>query len=193
MIRVDKLDMHIGKRTLFSDLSFTLPDTGLVLIDGENGSGKTTLLLILAGLLKPSEGKIYYDDVDMSEFSLDKVITRKKNAIYLAPNGNFDNALTMGENMKLFDTIVLDGMPFKDRHPSSLSGGEMEMCVAYLVSHTRKKIVFMDEGLFYLDEVNIEEIFHLLTEASKTRLLVMASPRFIPLAFDKTIHIGDKK
>ncbi len=193
MIRVEKLGMHIGERTLFSDLSFMLPDNGLILIDGENGSGKTTLLLILAGLLKPSEGKIYYDDVAMNEFSLDKIITRKKNAIYLAPNGNFDNALTMIQNMKLFDVDSLDKAPFKERCPSSLSGGEMEMCVAYLVSHTRKKIVFMDEGLFYLDEVNIEQIFHLLTEASKTRLLVMASPRRVPLHFDKIIHIGGNK
>lgn len=44
--------------TVFQNLSLSLPERGLWLVSGESGSGKSSLLLLLAGALKPSEGRL---------------------------------------------------------------------------------------------------------------------------------------
>ena len=51
------------------DLSFKLPDQGLVFIIGPSGGGKSTLLNMLGGLDSPDSGKILIENTDISKFS----------------------------------------------------------------------------------------------------------------------------
>lgn len=191
MIKAIDLCYQIKERVLFDHLSFELPNQGLVLIDGENGSGKTTLLMILACLLSPTSGSLFYDDVNMNEKSLQKARKRKETAIYLAPNGNLDPHLTVESNLFKYSVKDADKAPFYDRYPDSLSGGETELVMSYLISHTDKKCVFMDEGLLYLDEDNQSETLTSLEKASESKLIVLASPRELALPFTKVIRIGE--
>ena len=49
------------------DLSLTIPDGEFLVLLGPSGCGKTTLLRLVSGLEKPTEGRIYFDGVDMTE------------------------------------------------------------------------------------------------------------------------------
>ncbi len=187
MIKTINISKTVKGRDIISSLSFVLPDTGLVFIKGDNGSGKTTLLMILALLDKPTSGSIFYDDCLVSSFSSEGVRKRKKDVLYLSPTNNFDRVLSIEENMRLFDVIGPSSCPFADRFPTSLSGGETQLCTAYLILHTKRKYVFMDEGIFYLDEEKLSYVLSMLEEARKTHLIVFASPRSIPLTADQTI------
>jgi len=66
-VAVDVHNLHFaypGQPNLIRDLSFSLPEGGRIIIQGDNGRGKTTLLNLLMGNLKASEGSILIDDKD---------------------------------------------------------------------------------------------------------------------------------
>lgn len=192
MIKANNLSYYIGDRCLFKNLSFVTPDFGLVQICGDNGRGKTTLLMMLSFMVKPTIGTLFYDDIKMEFGSFEAKKKREKDAIYLLPNGNFDDSLTIEDNLKQFDVAEASFCPFSNRFPSSLSGGEKEICLAYLVEHTRKKTIFKDEGFGFLDKERRDESFASLLRAKANHLIVIASPRRLDIPSDLTINImGD--
>lgn len=66
-LTVQDLGLVRSERQLFAALSFSLsPGDALVLV-GPNGTGKSSLLRVLAGLLKPTDGSIIWDGIDISE------------------------------------------------------------------------------------------------------------------------------
>lgn len=60
MVSVDALSMEFGGTSLFKDVSFIINDTDRIALMGKNGAGKSTMLKILAGVQKPSRGKVGY-------------------------------------------------------------------------------------------------------------------------------------
>ncbi|GAL87334.1 glycosyl transferase family 2 [Sporocytophaga myxococcoides] len=58
MISVDGLTVAFGGRTLFSDVTFNINDNDRIALMGKNGAGKSTMLKIIAGVDKPTKGKI---------------------------------------------------------------------------------------------------------------------------------------
>lgn len=61
-LAVERLAVERGGRPLFSDLSFSLAPGELLVVEGRNGAGKSSLLRAIAGLLRPSEGRITIED-----------------------------------------------------------------------------------------------------------------------------------
>ena len=58
MISVDGLTVEFGGSALFSDISFVINEKDRIALMGKNGAGKSTLLKILAGVRKPTRGKV---------------------------------------------------------------------------------------------------------------------------------------
>lgn len=65
MIKVEGLGHSYGRRQVLSDVSFQVEEGEIAVIIGSSGGGKTTLLKCLAGLIKPTEGSITIDGIDM--------------------------------------------------------------------------------------------------------------------------------
>lgn len=78
------------------NVSFRIPRGKITAILGSNGSGKTTLLLLLAGLLRPTKGKIIYKNRDLAEY---KGIRREISVVFQSPE---DQLLTAS----VFDEIA---------------------------------------------------------------------------------------
>ena len=65
-IRAQNLVKIYGKRAVVNDLSLEMSQGEVVGILGPNGAGKTTTFYMIIGLAKPNNGKVYYDDKDIS-------------------------------------------------------------------------------------------------------------------------------
>ena len=97
------------------DVSLTLTPGAVTVLTGRSGSGKTTLLHLLAGLLTPSEGKVYWDGTDL--YSLpDAALSRLRNEkIGVIPQGRSAvDTLTVLENVQLPAALYLADEPTGD-------------------------------------------------------------------------------
>lgn len=86
MINIEALGKRFGDKVIFSDITITLPDRGVVRLLGDSGSGKTTLLRIIAGLDPEYSGKITHDgkiSFAFQEYRLFNSLTAKENVLQL--------------------------------------------------------------------------------------------------------------
>ena len=67
VLKIDGVTKKIGKTTVINDVSFELCKGEILGLLGPNGSGKTTILKMLVGLLKPTKGSIYIQQLDLQK------------------------------------------------------------------------------------------------------------------------------
>ena len=165
---------------ILQDLDFQWGNENVVGIVGESGSGKTTLLSVMAGLLRPDQGKVWIDSTDL--YSLSKAELAKFRATkigiifqqyHLLPDLNLtENILLPLElNGLAVDKEALDwwlgrlGLSHRrDHYPYQLSGGEQQrVAIARAFIH-QPRLIFADEPSGSLDEQTGEEIMELLLQ-----------------------------
>src|SRR2546426_12259179 len=64
MFKLDNIVAGYAETTVLRGVSLTVPDSSVVALLGPNGAGKTTLLKVASGLLRPTAGALFVDDVD---------------------------------------------------------------------------------------------------------------------------------
>jgi len=75
MIRAEHIFKNFDDQVVLNDVSCSFEQGKANLIIGRSGAGKTVLLKILIGLIKPSSGQVFYDNIDF--YSLNKKQTRE--------------------------------------------------------------------------------------------------------------------
>lgn len=168
--------------------SFILPDLycsagSTILITGDSGKGKTTYLHILAGLLKPSTGKILIDGTDivaLSEGKNDKF--RGQNIGLVFQKSHFISSLTVLENIEMASWLAtgkkntarakklleqLDIKSQENKIPSQLSIGQQQRVSIARALMNEPKVLLADEPTSSLDDKNAEKVIELLTGLSK--------------------------
>lgn len=165
------------------NVSFSVDKGEFVSIIGPSGSGKSTLLHILAGIDRPTSGKVYVDGEDIytkSEKELAFYRRRKAGLIYQFYN--LVPTLTVAENIilpgrldkKKTDKEALDrlidmlGLTDRKNHlPSQLSGGQQQRCAIGRVLFTNPALMLADEPTGNLDSKSASEVMQLLKNANK--------------------------
>ncbi|MEM8685192.1 MAG: cytochrome c biogenesis heme-transporting ATPase CcmA [Pseudomonadota bacterium] len=111
ILKAEQLSLFRGERCLFDSIGFALASGELLLLRGPNGSGKTSLLRGLCGLLEFEDGKILWDDVDISR---DRQSFRARFAWYGHKTG-FKLDLTAEENLAFESTLrAPSGLAIRD-------------------------------------------------------------------------------
>ena len=158
-----------------NDISFTVNKGDIVAILGPNGAGKTTLVKMLTGLLRPTEGNIYYDSINFC-----KSQNNIKKVIGLVPQeNNIDRDISVYNNLLIHS--ILYGMDKKERKKSitealqfaeldeyehklanELSGGlKRRLVIARAILH-KPKILFLDEPSVNLDPHSRRHIWNFI-------------------------------
>ena len=192
MLKANQLTMRYFRKTGRANHFFAVKGANLELHPGEvavltgrSGSGKTTLLHMLAGLLTPTEGKVWLDDADLYALP-DAALSRLRNQkIGVIPQGRSAvDALTVLENVLLprqlrgeagdRDAALswLDALgiaDLADARPAELSGGELRRMAIARALAADTEVILADEPTGDLDDENTERALMLLKSAAVKR------------------------
>jgi len=161
-------------------------------IVGPSGSGKTTLLNILGGLDKPTEGKVFIDNEEITSLKESKLIDfRLKNIGFVFQSYNLIPVLTAKENVSFImllqkksqkemndraeELLRQVGLDDKfDVRPNKLSGGQQQRVAVARALASRPKFILADEPTANLDTksaLNLLEIMQKLNKEENITLL----------------------
>lgn len=165
------------------DFSFEIPDGKLIGLLGPSGCGKSTTLNLLCGLQKPTSGRIFFGDDDVTALPAEKRgvgFVFQSYALY--PHLTvLQNILFPLENLKGKDRLSKEAMREKayeaarlvqidelmDRKPSELSGGQQQRVAIARALAANPKILLSDEATSALDPDATESILALLKELNR--------------------------
>lgn len=181
-----------------------------VAIVGPSGSGKSTLLHLLAGLDKPSAGKVFINEQDIYELSENELSRyRRQNIGFIFQAFNLIPILSAEENIKL--PVLMDGkkvdegyidelmdvLDIKERRkhlPGELSGGQQQRVSIARALANKPSIIFADEPTGNLDSKNSKEVLQLLKstiEKYNQTLIMITHDGSIAQMADRIITISD--
>lgn len=159
---------------ILEDISKDIEKSKIYFITGSIGSGKTTLLHILANILRPTYGEVYYNGV------LAKQCKRKmkKEISILSQNVKLFENLTVFENILIGTTIFkykevikmmedFDLIKYKNSSIYNLSGGEIQKVAILRCIVKTKEVLMLDEPTSYLDEKTSKDIIEFLKQINK--------------------------
>ena len=171
------------KVVALDNVSFNVQKGEFVSIIGASGSGKSTLLHLMGEIDKPTNGKIFIEDTDLSKLDENKLtIFRRRQIGIIYQFYNLVPILTVKENIEL--PILLDNckvdkeklkeivemLKLEDRlnhFPSQLSGGQQQRVAIARALITCPSIILADEPTGNLDSKNSNEVFSYLKYCNK--------------------------
>ena len=187
-------------------------DSGdLVALLGPSGSGKTTLLSCLAGILRPTRGRIEIDGVDVAAlegkaleayrrrtvgvvfqaFNLIPGLTARDNVAVPLKLAGYRQKVARGRAEELLDQV---GLSDRLGHlPRQLSGGQQQRVAIARALALEPGIILADEPTAHLDHVQVEGVLRLLRNiAAPGRIVIIAThdDRMTPLA-DRRVSMVD--
>ena len=162
------LDKKSGQEVIaVNDFTFEIPDGQLVGLLGPSGCGKSTTLYMISGLQKPSSGKIYFGDDDVTELSTENRgiglvfqnyalyphMTVKQNIMFPLQNLKGKDKLTKDEMLErtvnAARLVQIDEL--LERKPSELSGGQQQRVAIARALVKMPRVLLLDEPLSNLD------------------------------------------
>ncbi len=156
-----------GEVTAVNDFTFEIPDGKLIGLLGPSGCGKSTTLNLICGLLKPTSGKIFFGDDDVTglppekrgvglvfqNYALYPHLTVMQNIIFPLQNLRGAEKMTkkqMEDKAKEIARLVqIDGL--MERKPGELSGGQQQRVAIARALVKMPRVLLLDEPLSNLD------------------------------------------
>ncbi len=99
LVEIKDLTVEFGRQTVLRDINLTFPRGQTIAIIGESGCGKTVFLKVLVGLVKPTKGKILFDNNDLNRLG-DRELTRQRLRYGVVfQNAALFDSMTIGQNV----------------------------------------------------------------------------------------------
>ncbi len=215
-VAASRLSRHYGEgesavRAL-RGVSLDVPAGQFTAVMGPSGSGKSTLMHLLAGLDRPTDGRVTIGGVDITDMP-DRQLTklRRRHIGFVFQSFNLLPMLTAQENI-LLPLSIAGRKPDKaavasliarvglgdrlDHKPSQLSGGQQQRVAIARALASRPTVLFADEPTGNLDSTSGAEVLALLREAveldRQTTVMVTHDPRAAATA-DRVVFLADGK
>ncbi len=146
-----------------NNFSFEIPDGKLIGLLGPSGCGKSTTLFMLSGLQKPSSGKIFFGEDDVTNLAPEKRgvglvfqnyalyphMTVKQNILFPLQNVHMPKDEALAKVVEVAKLVQIDDL--LDRKPSELSGGQQQRVAIARALVKTPRVLLLDEPLSNLD------------------------------------------
>jgi heme exporter protein A len=195
VLRAEGLAAFRGERLVLRGLDFSVPDGGALVLAGPNGSGKSTLLRLLAGLVRPSAGRLLWGEED----ALADLPTHAARLTYVGHLDAVKPALTVAENLQF--TAQLTGGSVENAL-TTLGLGELAELPARMLSAGQKRrlalsrlalsqapLWLLDEPTLGLDVASVARFGTLLT-AHRARGGLVVAATHLPLPLDGAVELA---
>lgn len=211
MIKVEQITKVFGKNPVLKNISTTIHQGEVIAIIGPSGSGKSTFLRCLNLLEKPTEGKIYIKDQEITNPKVNILEVRKHIGMVFQQFNLFPH-MTVLENVtyapqkvkKLAkgeveknakDLLAKVGLSDKvDSYPSQLSGGQKQRVAIARALAMEPEIMLFDEPTSALDPEMVKEVLDVIKDLAKTGMtmvIVTHEMNFAKEVADRVIFIDD--
>lgn len=188
MIKTHNLTKIFPRSTVpaLKEINLEIQDGEFVSLVGRSGSGKSTLLYLLSTLDTPSEGDVFYDDINVKMIPPEEIFKlRNKKIGFVFQFHYLLQELTALENvllparkakelsqrkelsLRLLDEVGLKG--FENRYPSELSGGEQQRVAIARALIMEPTYLFADEPTGNLDSQNGQMIIDLFAKINREK------------------------
>ncbi|OBU05937.1 ferric ABC transporter ATP-binding protein [Morganella psychrotolerans] len=162
-VELKNVTKRFGTNTVIDDLSLSIPQGSMVTLLGPSGCGKTTVLRLVAGLEKPTEGKMFIDGEDVTDRSIQqRDICMVFQSYALFPHMSLGDNVGYGLKMlgrpkaeikerveEALEMVDLAG--FGDRFVDQISGGQQQRVALARALILKPKVLLFDEPLSNLD------------------------------------------
>lgn len=211
MLTLENLSFDVaeekGEREIIKNLSLTIEEGKFVVITGPNGGGKSTLAKLIAGIEKPSGGRIYFDGEDITE----KSVTERANAgisfafqqpvrfkgiqvIDLLRLAAKEELSTINA-CKYLSEVGLCAKDYINREVNaSLSGGELKRIEIATVLARSSKLSVFDEpeaGIDLWSFQNLIQVFERMREKTNGSILIISHQERILNIADEIVVIAE--
>ncbi len=203
LLRTDGLVKQFKRRVVVRDVSIQLQPGKIVGLLGPNGAGKTTTFRMIVGLLRPNEGRIVFQDRDITKLPMYR--RAREGMAYLPQEPSVFRKLTVRQNL----LAIMEYLPMSSREREiradelleemgithvadspayTLSGGERrrtEICRALV---TRPKVFLLDEPFAGIDPIAVADLQETVAQLKRSGIGVLITDHNVRETLEITDH-----
>ena len=184
MLKVEQVSKKYGNKTVLNKISFNLKKGDCFGLLGSNGAGKSTTIRIILGILNKSDGKVTYNDKEVSRKSVNfgylpeerglypktKVIDQ---LLYFAALKNMPKDKAIKEINELAKILKIE--EYLNMEAEKLSKGNQQKVQILIAFQNDPELIILDEPFSGLDPVNSLLVADLIKKKKKDKIIVLSS------------------
>ena len=197
-ISMDNVSVFYGENPALKNISFRVDAGTRTAIIGPTAAGKTQILYLLTTLIKPNEGAIFYDDVNITEYNRDTLLKQialvfQDSIIFnmtLRENIAFNSEVTERDLQKAIETAELNDFihtlpqgldTIVSERGSSLSGGQKQRIMLARALAINPKVLLLDDFTARVDALTEEKISSNVKENYPDITLISVTQKIDPV------------
>ena len=203
ILKAENIVKKYGKRTVVKGVTVEVEQGEIVGLLGPNGAGKTTSFYMIVGLVTPLEGRIFLDDLDITDEPMYK--RAQMGVGYLPQEASVFRKLSVEDNLKAIlemtdlskaeqrdkvETLIEEfglGHVRKNRG-DFLSGGERRRTEIARALATDPKFILLDEPFAGVDPIAVEDIQRIVAQLKKKNIGILITDHNV----NETLSITDR-
>jgi branched-chain amino acid transport system ATP-binding protein len=187
LLEIRDLHVHYGQIQAVKGIALSVEEGEIVSLIGANGAGKTTTLKTISGLMRPAQGSVALDGVELTALPPHQIVAR---GVVQVPEGRrIFQSLTVLENLAMgayrrFGRAIAGDLErvfamfprLKERRTQvagTLSGGEQQMLAIGRALMAEPRLLLLDEPSMGLAPLLVEQIFDTIREINARRVTIL--------------------
>ncbi len=182
MLEINNLSVKYGQLQVVFNVSFKVEKGEIVAIVGANGAAKTTILKTISGLIRPWEGSINYNGIDISSYDphiiVELGITHVPEGRQIWPGLKVEENILLGsytpksrasrkENEKYIYELFPKLYERRQQKAGTLSGGEQQMLAIARALMSNPKVIMLDEPSLGLAPIIVDQVLDTVKQISQ--------------------------